>query len=122
MCSPRDSRPRFHTFRRSDEGSRACQHPQLHALPAPTPRVKRNFGLISESTYFLLLTVVPDFPTNFQRTSTSRLRLTSLARRSQETLLFGFSGWRLADGRDNFRLLYGRKLAHPDFGDSPLLI
>src|SRR5260370_35401594 len=75
MCSPRDSRPRFHTFRRSDEGSRACQHPQLHALPAPTPRVRRNFGLISESTYFLLMTVVPDFPTNFQRSSNQDLGL-----------------------------------------------
>src|SRR5260370_880646 len=98
--------------------------PRPHALPVPTTRAKRNFGLTSESTYFLLMTVVSDFPTNFQRTFSSRLRLISLERRSQETLLFGLGGRGLADadGRDDFCFLRGRKLAHPDFGDSPLLI
>ncbi len=51
-----------HTVHRSE----GCQHPQTNALPAPTPRVMRNFGLTLESTYFLLVTVVSDFQTNFQ--------------------------------------------------------
>src|SRR5260370_1390829 len=74
------------------------------------------------SVNFLPRTVVPEFPTNFQRTPTSRLRLTSLARRPQETLLFGFGARRLADYRDNFGFLRGGKLAHPDLGNSPLLV
>src|SRR5260370_1206845 len=55
--SPRDSRPWCYKIRRSEgEGRHAhdCRHRQQHAPPAPTPRVKRNFGLSLESTYFLL--------------------------------------------------------------------
>src|SRR5260370_18029865 len=55
--------------------SHPCWNRQLDAPLAPTPRVKRNFGLTSESTYFLLLTVAPDFLTNFQRTSHQDLGL-----------------------------------------------
>ena len=42
-----------HMFHRSvaSVASDGCQHRQPHALLAPTPRVKRNFGLTSESTY-----------------------------------------------------------------------
>src|SRR6266478_413504 len=110
----------YNTHRTLDSVS--GQHGQPRALQAQAVRAKQNFGLPSELTYFLLMTVVTDFPTNFQRTLTSRLRLTSLARRSHETLLFGLGGRRLADGRDDFCFLCRRKLAHPDFGDPPLLI
>ncbi len=50
MCNPLDKRVLGHTFHRRILTSVSCQHRQ-HALLAPTPRVKRNFGLISESTY-----------------------------------------------------------------------
>src|SRR6266436_6057648 len=63
------------------EGVNDFHDQQPYALLAPTPRAKRNFGLTLESTYFLLMTVVPDFPTTFQRTPTSRLRRLAVAHR-----------------------------------------